>query len=105
MVKEVTDNDFEQEVLKSALPAMVDMWAPWCGPCRMLGPVVEKLAEDFKDKVKVCKLNVDENPQTASAYGVRSIPLVLFFKNGQKVDESLGAVPENILRPKVEALL
>ena len=105
MVKEITDNDFEQEVLKSSLPVLVDMWAPWCGPCQMIGPVIEKLADEFKDKIKVCKLNVDENPQTARAYGVRSIPLVLFFKSGQKVNESLGAVPEGIIRPKVEALL
>ena len=105
MVVEVTDQNFEQEILKSGIPAMVDMWAPWCGPCRMLGPVVEKLAEEFKDKVKVCKLNVDENPKTAETYRVMSIPLVLFFKDGQKVDESLGAVPEGALRPKLEALL
>ena len=105
MVKEITDNDFEQEVLKSSLPVLVDMWAPWCGPCQMIGPVIEKLADEFKDKIKVCKLNVDANPQTARAYGVRSIPLVLFFKSGQKVNESLGAVPEGIIRPKVEALL
>ena len=105
MVTDVSDQNFEAEVLKSDLPTMVDMWAPWCGPCRMLGPVVEKLGEDFEGKVKVCKLNVDENPQTASTYGVMSIPLVLFFKDGQKVDESLGAVPEDVLRPKLEALL
>ena len=105
MVVEVTDQNFEQEILKSGIPAMVDMWAPWCGPCRMLGPVVEKLAEEFKDKVKVGKLNVDDNPKTAGTYHVMSIPLVLFFKDGEKVDESLGAVPEDVLRPKVEALL
>ena len=105
MVIEVTDQNFEQEILKSDIPAIVDMWAPWCGPCRMLGPIVEKLSEEFKDKVKVGKLNVDENPKTAGAYHVMSIPLVLFFKDGKKVDESLGAVPENVLRPKVEALL
>ena len=105
MVTEVTDQDFEQEVLKSDLPVAVDMWAPWCGPCRMLGPVIEKLSEEFDGKFKFCKLNMDENPNTAREYRVMSIPLVVFFKNGQKVDESLGAVPEDMLRPKVEALL
>lgn len=105
MVMEVTDQDFEQEVLKSGLPVLVDMWAPWCGPCRMLGPVVDGLSEKFDGKVKFCKLNVDENPETARAYRVMSIPLVLFFKDGKKVDESLGAVPEDVLKPKLEALL
>jgi thioredoxin 1 len=105
MVIEVTDQDFEQEVLKSDLPVLVDMWTPWCGPCRMLGPVVEKLSEEFDGKLKFCKLNVDENPETARAYRVMSIPLVVFFKDGQKVDESLGAIPEDMLRPRVEALL
>jgi thioredoxin 1 len=105
MVIEVTDQDFEQQVLKSDLPVLVDMWAPWCGPCRMLGPVVERLSEEFDGKFKFCKLNVDENPETAKAYRVMSIPLVVFFKDGRKVDESLGAVPEDTLKPKVKALL
>ena len=105
MVTEVTDRDFEEEILKSALPVVVDMWAPWCGPCRMIGPVVEKLSEEYEGKMKFCKLNVDENHQMAMRYQVMSIPLLLFFKGGQKVDESLGAVPESMIRPKVEALL
>ena len=105
MVSDVTDKDFQQEVIDSDLPVLVDIWAPWCGPCRMIGPVVEKLSEEYEDKVKFCKLNVDENQQTATSYGVQSIPLLLFFKDGEKVDESLGAVPEDMIRPKVEALL
>jgi thioredoxin 1 len=105
MVLDVTDQDFEDEVLKSDLPVVVDFWAPWCGPCRMIAPVTEKLSEEYDGKVKFCKLNVDENTQTAVKYQVMSIPLLLFFQNGQKVDESLGAVPEHMIRPKVEALL
>ena len=105
MVTEVTDKDFEEEVIKSDLPVVVDMWAPWCGPCRMISPVVEKLSGKYQGKFKFCKLNVDENPQTAMKYQVMSIPMFFFFKGGQKVDESLGAVPESMIRPKIEALL
>ena len=105
MVIEITDQDFENEVLKSGVPAVVDFWAPWCGPCRMIAPITEKLSEEYKDKLKFCKLNVDENPQTAMKYQVMSIPLLLFFKNGRQVDSSLGAVPESMLRPKIDDLL
>ena len=105
MVLDVEDSNFEDEVLKSDLPVVVDFWAPWCGPCRMIAPVTEKLAGELEGKLKFCKLNVDENPQTAMKYQVMSIPLLLFFKGGQKVDESLGALPESMIRPKVEALL
>jgi thioredoxin 1 len=105
MVIEITDGNFEDEVLKSNTPVVVDFWAPWCGPCVMIAPVTEKLANEYKDKIKFCKLNVDENSQTARKYQVMSIPLLLFFNSGQVVDESLGAVPENVIRPKVEALL
>lgn len=105
MVIEVTDQNFEQEVPKSDIPVVVDLWAPWCGPCRMIAPVIEKLSEEYEGKIKFCKLNVDKNQQTAIKYQVLSIPLLLFFKGGEKVDESLGAVPESMIRPKVEALL
>ena len=105
MVTEVTDQSFEDEVLKSNVPVVVDFWAPWCGPCLRISPLVEKFSEEFNSKLKCCKLNVDENPETATKYQVMSIPLLLFFKNGLKVDESLGAVPESMIRPKFEALL
>ena len=105
MVTEITDQNFENKVLKSEIPVVVDFWAPWCGPCHMIAPVTEKLAQEYVGKVKFCKLNVDENHQMAVKYQVMSIPLLLFFNGGQQVDSILGAVPESMLRPKVEALL
>jgi len=107
MVIEISDQNFEKEVLESDIPALVDFWAAWCGPCRILGPVIDKLSEnkEYSGKFKFCKLNVDENPQMATKYNVMSIPLILFFKDGQKVDESLGAVPENVIQQKIQALM
>jgi len=105
MVIEISDKDFEQQVLKSILPVVVDFWAPWCGPCRMIGPIVEKLSEEFKGKLKFCKVNVDENQQLALKYKVMSIPMLIFFKNGQLIEQSMGAVPEKTLRSKVQGLL
>jgi thioredoxin 1 len=105
MVTEVNDKSFESEVLKCDVPVVVDFWAPWCGPCRMIAPVTEKLAAEYADRVKFCKLNVDENPEMSRKYQVMSIPLLLFFKNGQQVDSVLGAVPESMLQPKVKSLL
>ncbi|MFC1925633.1 thioredoxin [Chloroflexota bacterium] len=105
MVIEVSDQNFEQEVLKSDLPVVVDFWAPWCGPCQRIGPVVDKLSEEFKGKLKFCKLNVDENPEAARNYQVMSIPLLLFFKEGKPMDQSLGAVSDSVIRSKAEALL
>jgi thioredoxin 1 len=96
-VPAVTDANFKVEVLDSAAPVLVDFWAPWCGPCRMVAPVVEEIAEMFIGKVKVVKLNTDENPNIASQYGIRSIPTLMIFKGGQKVDMVVGAVPKTTL--------
>ncbi len=105
MVLDVTDQNFEEEVIKSTQPVLVDLWAPWCGPCRMVAPVVESLAEKYEGKFKFCRLNVDENPKTATKYGIMSIPTLMFFKDGKVADTVIGAVPETSLQPKIDALL
>jgi thioredoxin 1 len=101
----VTDNTFEEEVIKSNQPVVVDMWAPWCGPCRMVAPVVESLSAKYAGRVKFCKLNVDENPKSAVKYHIMSIPTMMFFKGGEVVDTVIGALPESALQPKVDNLL
>jgi thioredoxin 1 len=105
MVTDVSDQTFESEVIKSSLPVLLDLWAPWCGPCHMVAPVIESLAGKYNGKVKFCRLNVDENPQTAARYRIMSIPTLMFFKGGQVADTVIGAVPERILQPKIDALL
>ena len=105
MVTDVTDQDFEEEVIKSTLPVLLDFWAPWCGPCRMVAPIVDKLAEMYDGRFKFCRLNVDENPQTAAKYSIMSIPTLMFFKNGEAVDTVVGAVPERTLQSKIDELI
>jgi thioredoxin 1 len=104
-VAPITDNTFEQEVLTSDVPVLVDFWAPWCGPCRMVAPVVDELSQDFNGQVKVVKINTDENPTIASQYGIRSIPTLIVFKDGQPVDRVVGALPKSTLANTLEKYL
>lgn len=104
-VKTYTDENFGEEVLKSTQPVVVDLWAPWCGPCKMLGPILEDVAPEYDGKASIGKLNVDDNPTTASTYGVVSIPTILFFKNGEVVDQQIGLLTKDALKAKIDALL
>ncbi|MFH1942784.1 MAG: thioredoxin [bacterium] len=107
MSKEIVINDanFQKEVLESDVPVLVDFWAPWCSPCRMMGPVVEELASDYDGKVKVGKLNTDENPKMAGEYGVISIPTIIIFKDGKPNDQIIGVVPKGTIAKKLDSLL
>ncbi len=100
----INETTFETEVLQSDKPTLVDLWAPWCGPCRMIAPVVEEIAAETEGRFKITKLNTDEHPQLASRFGVRSIPTLLFFKNGALADQIVGAVPKKTIVARLEAL-
>jgi len=102
---ELNGNNFQQEVLESSIPVLVDLWAPWCMPCRMISPIVEELGNDNQGKLKVCKLNTDENQNIAARYGIQGIPTLLFFKDGQEVDRIVGVTPKPIIQQKLDAIL
>ena len=105
MALEFTDSNFDELVLKSDKPVIVDFWAEWCGPCRMVGPIVQEIGEDFSENAVVGKLDVDSNPDVTMKFGIRNIPTILFFKNGEVADKQVGAVPKSVLVQKLEALL
>lgn len=105
MALELTDANFDEIVLKSDKPVLVDFWAVWCGPCRMVAPIVEELSKDFDGRAVVGKLDVDNNPEVSAKFGIRNIPTLLVFKNGQVVDKQVGAVPKPVLAQKLEAQL
>ena len=104
-VLEINDTSFESKVLQNNIPVLVDFWAPWCSPCHQISPLVEKLAKDYAGRIGFCKLNVDDNPLAAGKFQVQSIPLLLFFKNGKVIEQSLGVVQESDIRSKLELLL
>ncbi|HUP49437.1 MAG TPA: thioredoxin [Thermoanaerobaculia bacterium] len=101
-VQHVTDADFDQAVLQSGKPALVDFWAPWCGPCRIIGPIVEELAPSYQGRAIIAKMNVDDNPQVAQKYGITSIPTLMMFKDGKLVDRAVGAMPRGELQKFIE---
>lgn len=105
MAVELTDANFEELALNTDKPVLVDFWAEWCGPCRMVGPLVEEIATEYDGKAVVGKVNVDNNPETAAKYGIRNIPTIIFLKNGEVVDKSVGAVPKNVLAEKLDSAM
>ena len=102
---EITDSNFNEEVLNADLPVLVDFWAEWCGPCKMVSPIVEELSEEYTGKIKVTKLDVDSNPQTAASFGIRGIQTLLMFKDGAAVDQIVGAVPKTTLKERLDQII
>ena len=103
MALEITDANFDELVMKSDKPVLVDFWAEWCGPCRMVGPVVEELAKEYEGRAIIGKVNVDSNPEISMKFGIRNIPALLYFKNGEIVDKQIGAVPKAVLDKKIQS--
>ena len=101
-VLEINEANFEQEVLNNEKPTLVDFWAPWCGPCRMVAPIVEELSEDYADQLTVCKINVDDNQSIAAKFGISSIPTLMVFKNGEVAEKIVGMVPKNTLKEAID---
>ncbi|MBX7138154.1 MAG: thioredoxin [Oligoflexia bacterium] len=104
-VSEITDGNFDAEILKSKIPCLVDFWAPWCGPCKSIAPVLEELANEFAGKLRICKINVDDNPQTPTQYNVKGIPNLVFFKGGKVIEQIVGAVPKEQLVAAITRVL
>jgi thioredoxin 1 len=102
---EVNESNFQQEVLESTVPVLIDLWAPWCMPCRMISPIVEKLSSENEGKLKVCKLNTDENQNIAACYGIQGIPTLLFFKDGEEVDRIVGVTPKATIQQKIDTII
>jgi thioredoxin 1 len=105
MVIDISDKDFDQKVIKSSVPVLIDFWAPWCVPCKIVAPIVEKLSNKYDSKLKFFKINIDENPKTPARYRVMSIPSLMLFKNGKVMDTIVGAVPERSLISKIDGIL
>ena len=105
MALTITDQNFEEVVLKSDKVVLIDLWAEWCGPCRMVGPIVEEMATEYEGRAVIGKLDVDNNPETTNRFGVRNIPTILFIRNGEVVDKQVGAVPKAVLIKKLDSLL